>query len=100
MSRFVLSPAAAADVEGIASFLDDHAPHATDTVLSALRSSMTRLGANPGLGHLREDLADEPLRFYAVWSYLVIYRVTERVEIVRVLHAARDVGDELEHSME
>jgi plasmid stabilization system protein ParE len=98
MSGFVLAPAAAADIESIAAFLDDHAPHATDAVLDALRESMTRLGANPGLGHIREDLADEPLRFYAVWSYLVIFRVTTRVEIVRVIHAARDVASELDES--
>ncbi len=98
MSGFVLSPAAAADIEDIASFLDDHASHATDSVLTALRGSMTRLAERPGLGHLREDLADEPLRFYAVWSYLVIYRVAARVEIVRVIHAARDVADELSDS--
>ena len=26
------------------------------------------------MGHLRQDLADEPLRFWAVYSYLIIYR--------------------------
>ncbi len=95
MAAFVLSPAAASDVERIASFLDIHAPHATEAVLRALRDAMDRIAGHPGLGHLREDLSDEPLRFYAVWSYLVIYRVAERVEIVRVVHAARDVADAL-----
>ena len=95
MSRFVLSSAAAADLLSIASFLDDHALHATDTVLRGLHDAMVRLAATPGLGHLREDLAAEPLRFYAVWSYLVIYRDADPLEIVRVLHAARDVASEL-----
>jgi plasmid stabilization system protein ParE len=95
MTGFVLSPAAAADVEAIESFLDEHAPHATETVLLSLRDAMRRVAAAPGLGHLREDLVDEPLRFYPVWSYLVIYKVTTRVEIVRVLHASRDVAREL-----
>jgi plasmid stabilization system protein ParE len=94
MSGFDLSPAAAADLESIAAFLDDHAPHATGTVLDALHGAMRRLAEHPGLGHLREDLTDEPVRFLAVWSYLVIYRVTGRVEVVRVLHAARDVARE------
>ena len=96
MARYVLSPAAAADVEGIVSYLDDHASHATDLVLAALDESMGRLAEHPGIGHLREDLAAEALRFYPVWSSLVVYRVTERVEIVRVLHAARDLSSELE----
>ena len=56
---------------------------------------MRRIAARPGLGHLREDLTDEPLRFLPVWSYLVIYRLTDPVEVVRVVHGARDVAREL-----
>ncbi len=95
MKRFVLSPAATADVEQIEAFLDEHAPHATDAVLGGLRGAMRRIAATPGLGHLREDLVDEPLRFYPAWSYLVAYRPTDPVEVVRVLHGARDVVREL-----
>jgi len=95
VTRYLLSPAATADVEQIEAFLDEHAPHATDRVPQAMRRAIRRVAANPGIGHLREDLTDEPLRFYAVWSYLVIYRDTQPVEIVRVLHGARDVVREL-----
>lgn len=95
MKRFLLSPAAMADVEGIAGFLDEHAPHATGKVLAGLRDAMGRIAAAPAIGHPREDLADEPLRFLVVWSYLVIYRPSSPVEIVRVLHASRDVAKEL-----
>lgn len=95
MKKFVLAPAAAADVEQIAAFLDEHAPHATEHVLRGLRDAMRRVAAMPGVGHLRKDLADEPLRFYAVWSYLLVYRLTEPVEIARVIHASRDVAREL-----
>ena len=92
MKRYVLSPAATADLEQIAAFLDEHAPHATDAVLSRIRAAMRRIASTPGLGHLRKDLADEPERFVAVWSYLVVHRVTIPVEIVRVVHGARDVA--------
>lgn len=98
MKRFVLSPAATADVEGIAAFLDAHAPRATGPVLRGLRDAMRRIAERPGIGRLREDLADEPLRFHPVWSYLVIYRPGSPVEIVRVLHGARDVARELRRS--
>lgn len=91
MKRFVLSPAASADIEQIEAFLDEHAPHATDAVLSRIRAAMRRIASMPGIGHLRKDLADEPLRFVAVWSYLVVYRPASPVEIVRVVHGARDV---------
>ena len=95
MKRFVLSPAATADVGQIEVFLDEHAPHATDAVLKGLRDAMRRIAATPGIGHLREDLTDEPLRFYPTWSYFLVYRLTAPVEIVRVLHGARDIEAEL-----
>ena len=50
----------------------------------------------PGLGHLREDLADEPLRFWPVYAFLIIYRPARPLEVLRVLHAARDVRRLLE----
>ena len=51
-----------------------------------------KLAQTPSLGHFRSDLADEPLRFRAVRQYLIIYQSEVRpIEIVRVLHGARDV---------
>ena len=55
---------------------------------------MRRLAETPGLGHVREDLAaiDPALRFWPVYSYLIVYRAeTAPLEVVRVLHGARDV---------
>ena len=91
MTKFVLSPAATADIEGIADFLDEHAPRATERVLHGLRDAMHRIAKNPGIGRVRKDLADEPLRFLAVWSYFVVYRDSSPVDVVRVLHASRDI---------
>lgn len=48
----------------------------------------------PEIGHRREDLADEPLRFWPVYSYLVIYRAdVSPIEVVRVLSGYRDVAE-------
>ena len=39
-----------------------------------------------------KDLADEPLRFWRVYTYLIIYRFESKpIEIVRVLSAYRDI---------
>ncbi len=44
------------------------------------------------MGHVRLDLADESVRFWTVEPYHVIYRpVKKKLEIVRVLHGARDI---------
>ena len=36
--------------------------------------SMRLVAERPGIGHTRADLAREPVRFWPVYSYLIIYR--------------------------
>ncbi len=51
------------------------------------------LAAVPGAGHVREDLTDEPVKFWQVFSYLVVYdHLARPIGIVRVLHSRRDVA--------
>lgn len=51
---------------------------------------MVKLAKNPR--HRREELTDQRHRFFGVYSYLIVYRhETEPLQIIRVLHAARDV---------
>lgn len=53
---------------------------------------MRKLGENPGIGQWREELTDKGHRFFLVYSYLIVYRhETKPMQIIRVLHAARDV---------
>ena len=41
---------------------------------------------------MREELADRRHRFFLVYSYLIVYRFeTKPLQVLRVLHAARDV---------
>lgn len=62
-------------------------------VLEELRSAMRRLAQHPGLGHVRDDLADETLKVWAVHSYLVIYRPdSSPLQVVRVLSGYRDIA--------
>ena len=45
-----------------------------------------------GISHVRTDLADDTVRFWPVFSYLIVCRSdTSPVQIVRVLHGKRDV---------
>ncbi len=49
------------------------------------------------MGHFRGDLVANPLRFWRVRDYLIIYRSEKKpLEIVRVLHGKRDVQALLE----
>ena len=43
------------------------------------------------MGQTRADLTNEDVRVWVVHRYLIVYRATsEPIEIVRVLHGARD----------
>ena len=49
------------------------------------------IAANTRIGHKREDLTHKAVLFWPVGSYLIVYRAQPSIEIVRVLHAARDL---------
>jgi len=58
------------------------------------------LAGTPGAGHWRRDLTDEPVRFFPVYSYLIVYLPeTKPLQVVAILHGHRDVeqllGDRL-----
>ena len=93
MNRYLISPAAKSDLIEIRDYLATQGSRRVAArVLRELRDAMQRLADMPGIGHLRLDLADEVLRFYRVYKYLIVYRPDSKpVAIVRVLHGARDV---------
>ena len=97
MKKYVLTSTAKGDVRDILDFLKTESPTATVRVRTALRDAMRLLAERPGAGHVRTDLADGTVRFWPVFSYLVIYRSdTNPIQIVRVLHGKRDVRRLLE----
>src|SRR5579864_4972994 len=92
MKPFVLTPRAEQDLSDIWDYIADDNIEAADGVLDALESGMAKLAKNPGMGHWREQLTDKRHRFFLVYSYLIVYRhKTKPLQIIRVLHAARDV---------
>jgi antitoxin ParD1/3/4/toxin ParE1/3/4 len=96
MKRFVLTPLAEQDLNEIWEFIGGDSVDAANRVLGKIEAAIYKLTENPGLGHLREDLADRRHRFYLIYSYLIIYRPgTDPLQIIRVLHAARDVQTHL-----
>ena len=92
MKRFILTPRARRDVNDIWDYIAADNIEAADQVLDALDKAIVKLAKNPGMGHWREDLADKRHRFFLVYSYLIVYRhETRPLQIIRVLHASRDV---------
>ena len=92
MKLFILTPRAEQDVSDIWDYIADDSIEAADRVLAALEKTVHRLSKNPGIGHMREELADRRHRFFLVYSCLIVYRFeTNPLQVIRVLHATRDV---------
>ena len=92
MKGFVLTPRAKQDVNDLWDYIAGDNVEGADRVLDALETAMAKLAKNPGIGHWREELTDKRHRFFLVFSYLIVYRhETKPLQIIRVLHAARDV---------
>ena len=76
----------------IITYIATENPTAAHTFLDSLYDAMEKLSNNPEIGHLREDLTDKPVKFWPFkWHYLVIYKPTLPIEIVRVLSGYRDI---------
>lgn len=57
-----------------------------------LEAAFEPLAGNPGIGHSRADVTQRPVKFWGVFSYLVVYDpASDPLPIVAVLHGARDV---------
>lgn len=64
-----------------------------DQVIRRIYESFDLLGENPLAGHTREDLTEQDLRFWSVYSYLIVYRPgVEPIEILAIIHGAREIS--------
>jgi toxin ParE1/3/4 len=87
---------AAQDLISIGEFIAAHDLRAADRLLNRIDATCRLLAQQPELGTLREDLALK-LRFFPVDNYLIFYRpIPEGIEVIRVLHGARDFRGQLE----
>ncbi len=97
MKPYILSADARRDLIEIWDYIARDSIDAADRVAADLCSAIQRLATMPGIGHRRDDLSDESLRFYRMYSYLILYQPeSSPLSIVRVLHAAQDVKAILE----
>ncbi|MFH1109840.1 MAG: type II toxin-antitoxin system RelE/ParE family toxin [Planctomycetota bacterium] len=95
--KLVVSRPAESDLDEESEYLGRDDPALAERFLAAARATFADLAATPGLGRSRGFRAAR-LRGLRSWrirgfeNWLVFYRVAdETVEIVRVLHGARDL---------
>jgi plasmid stabilization system protein ParE len=93
MSRYVLSAEARQDLREVIGYIALDSVDAAGRVLDEFRQAFRSLAAEPGMGHQRHDLTKRPVRFWPVYSYLIVYNPNTRpLEIVALLHGNRNVA--------
>jgi plasmid stabilization system protein ParE len=91
--RYFLAPEAARDLVQIWRYIKKHSStEMADRVESAILDKITFLAGNPGAGHWRRNLTELPVKFFPIYSYLIVYLPdTKPLQVVSILHGRRDV---------
>jgi toxin ParE1/3/4 len=90
MNHFRFSSAAQTDLREIWAYVAKDRPVAADGLIDTFYQKFRLAAANPDSGESRDDLSPG-LRVFSVGDYVVGFRkVPQGVEIVRVVHGARD----------
>lgn len=88
---FRVSALAAVDIDEIWFYIAEDNPDAADKFTRKLTAQFSKLATMPEIGRTREELSHE-LRSLPVGRYIIFYRPNENgIEIVRVLHGARNL---------
>ena len=91
MAVIVLQPRAKADLSDIWQFIAEDSDDQADAFIDLIDQKFQLLAQQSGLGRRREELA-EGLRSFPVGRYVIFYLpIPGGVQIVRVLHGARDI---------
>jgi toxin ParE1/3/4 len=92
--RVVWTPAALSDLDEIQDYIAEDSPVAAYRVILELTSrTRTNLGDYPLMGRVGRAAGTRELVFPDL-PYVVTYRVTDKVEVLAVVHMAREWPDE------
>lgn len=93
MKRFCITSTARTDLDDLWLFIAQDDPEAADRFHDLLLSKFLALAKHPLMGRARDELRSD-MRGFPVGNYIIFYRDTpECLEVVRVLHGARDLED-------
>jgi toxin ParE1/3/4 len=93
MTRYVIAPAARLDLDAIWDYIgiERDSPAAAYRLIEVLYQRFELLANHPLIGQARNDLG-EGLRCTVAGNYVIVYRPRQdEIEIVRVVHGARDI---------
>jgi toxin ParE1/3/4 len=92
--RYILSPETRSDLRDIRDYLArEGGSRVARYVLQEITAAFHLLADHPEAGHSRRDLTPLPVKFWPVFSYVIVYDPgTRPLAIVRVLHGGRNVA--------
>jgi len=97
MRNFIISPEAREDLLAIQDYIARDNRAAASVVIDAVFAACGELSEYPMMGHCRNDLTSRNVRFWSVYSYLIVYDATSKpISIVRVLSGYRDIANLLQ----
>ena len=95
MSSFVLTPSAQQDLQRIQNYyLQEAGLRVARQMLVEFVEAVRVVARTPGVGHKREDLAENrPVLFWPMRDYLIIYKPeTTPLEIITIARGSRDLS--------
>lgn len=91
MPRVITTVRAAQDLDDIWFYIAQDNLAAADALMDTIQQHCDMLARNPLMGRARSELAPD-VRSYRVKRYITFYRpYPDGIELVRVLHGARDI---------
>lgn len=92
MAKFHITNEARNDLDGVWLYIARDNPDTADRVENEIIESLYLLADQPLIGHKREDLTSREVRFWSVYSYMIVYDAnTKPISIVRVLSGFQDI---------
>ena len=100
MPSIVIRPKAADDFAEIWAYIAEDSPREADSFASLIQKELRMLSRQPRMGRERPELLAD-LRSFPVGRYVIFYLPRSRgIEVVRVLHGARDLKPLFEQDIE
>ncbi len=91
MARVTRRPRAAEDIAEIWNYIADDSPVAADRWIDRPDAQFQLLATQPTMGRVRYELT-AGMRSFPFGRYVIFYAlIADEIDIVRVLHSARDV---------
>lgn len=84
-------PSALSDLVEIWGYIAEDSEARADAFVDTIDRKFRALAENPGMGRTRDELAED-IRSFPVGRYIIFYRsLMDGIEVVRILHGARDL---------